>query len=220
MWLQLPDGTWKDVQDAEDFEAWSQGDEWASFDEYTLDLMDISGLDNGEYTLWGKAYDSAGNTSDAYTTTFEVSNVSQSAQTQSNTQSLSQVQQESSSTSGGDELTGMAANDSLVTQTDGDKLTKSDSNDPFVYTSLSELGDVITDFQVADDQIVLTEVLNSLDYQGSDALADGYVRLVQGSSATEVQIDPDGQQGQETFSTFITLEDVSAAELSASNFVF
>jgi Ca2+-binding RTX toxin-like protein len=130
------------------------------------------------------------------------------------------VQQESSSTSSGDELTGMAANDSLVTQTDGDKLTKSDGNDSFVYTSLSESGDVITDFQVADDQIVLTEILNSLDYQGSDALADGYVRLVQGSSAAQVQIDPDGQQGQETFSTFITLEDVSAAELSASNFVF
>jgi hypothetical protein len=85
---------------------------------------------------------------------------------------------------------------------------------------LSESGDVITDFQVADDQIVLTEVLNSLDYQGSDALADGYVRLVQGSSATEVQVDPDGLQGQEIFSTFITLEGVSAAELSASNFVF
>ncbi|MEQ8956767.1 MAG: S8 family serine peptidase, partial [Coleofasciculus sp. C2-GNP5-27] len=191
MWLLAPEGDWRNVEDAEDFEPWSGGNQWASFDEYTLDL---SGLESGEYTLWGKAYDSAGNASDAYTTTFEVSSVSQSTQTQSNTQTLSQVQQESSSTSSGDELTGMAANDSLVTQQDGDKLTKSDSNDPFVYTSLSESGDVITDFQVADDQIVLTEVLESVDYQGSDALADGYVRLVQGSSATQVQIDPDGLQ--------------------------
>src|SRR5690242_2710623 len=84
----------------------------------------------------------------------------------------------------------------------------------------------ITDFTVGSDKIVLTELLDSLvsgGYRGSDAIADGYVRLVQDSTAnsTILQIDRDGAIGNAVFQSFIQLDNVTPQEINnTDNFVF
>ncbi len=96
-----------------------------------------------------------------------------------------------------------------------DTLTGGLGQDQFVYTNLLDSGDIIKDFKVGEDQMVLSELMNNLGYGGNNPLADGYVRLVQGNSHTSVQIDSDGQAGNEIFRQLATLENVSAATLGS-----
>jgi Ca2+-binding RTX toxin-like protein len=81
------------------------------------------------------------------------------------------------------------------------------------------LRDTITDFNVGEDQLVLSGLLDSLGYSGNDPLGDRYLRLVQFGSSTRVQIDPDGP-GSQRASNLIILTDVSATSLTNANFVF
>jgi hypothetical protein len=59
-----------------------------------------------------------------------------------------------------------------------------------------------------------------LGYGDSNPLADGYVKWVQGSNGTSIQIDPDGAAGSGIYRPFITLENVAASNVNASQFVF
>ena len=124
-------------------------------------------------------------------------------------------------TPGRDQLTGTSENDSLTGSFGADILTGEAGSDQFIYNSIRDAGDTITDFEVGNDQIVLTEVLDSFGYDGSDALADGYVQVVEMGSNSVVQIDSDGPDGRGIFRPFILVENVAAADLSAaSNFAF
>lgn len=124
-------------------------------------------------------------------------------------------------TPGRDELTGTSENDSLTGGFGADILTGEAGSDQFIYNSIRDAGDTITDFEVGNDQIVLTGVLDSFGYDGSDALADGYVQVVEMGSNSAVQIDSDGPDGRGIFRPFILVENVAAADLSAaSNFAF
>ncbi len=85
-----------------------------------------------------------------------------------------------------DPLTGTAGNDRIVGGAGAKTITGGAGNDQFVYTSLNDVGHRITDFEVGKDKIVLTQLLDSLvtgGYNGSDAITDGYVKLVQGTTA-------------------------------------
>lgn len=99
-------------------------------------------------------------------------------------------------------------------------------NDQFVYNSINDTNNYIIDFKVGSDKIVLTKLLDSLvagDYNGSDAIADGYVRLVQGSTAknTVLQIDRDGLLGSATYQPFLYLDNITPAAMNNFyNFVF
>jgi hypothetical protein len=134
-----------------------------------------------------------------------------------------------------DKLNGTSARDVLIgtsnyefiTGLQGrDRLTGGGGNDQFIYTSMSDRGDTITDFEVGKDKIVLTQLLDSLiteGYNGTNAIADGYVKVVQGSSSRNfsVQIDTDGLTGQEIFKSLITVNVTSTDTLNSStNFVF
>ncbi len=124
-------------------------------------------------------------------------------------------------TPGRDVLTGNDGADRLVGLQSRDILTGGGGNDQFVYTSFVDAGDVITDFEVGSDKIVLTELLDSLGYFGSDAIADGYIEFGARGSDTLVQLDPDGSSGSGSSRPFILVENVTVAALNnTNNFVF
>ncbi|AFZ28323.1 putative calcium-binding protein (plasmid) [Cylindrospermum stagnale PCC 7417] len=129
-------------------------------------------------------------------------------------------------TSGRDELTGTLNSDHLIGLQGADKLTGGGGNDQFVYTSIRDRGDTITDFEVGKDNIVFTQLLDSLvagGYNGTNAIADNYVKVVLGNSASNfsVQIDSDGLAAGDIFRPFITVNLTNPGILdSPSNFAF
>lgn len=129
-------------------------------------------------------------------------------------------------TSGRDTLVGTSDNDRIIGGAGGDTLSGGPRSDQFVYTNIRDRGDTINDFQVGNDKLVFTELLDSLipgGYSGNDAIADGYVRVVQGSSSNNfsVEIDSDASTGGDIFRSFISVNVAGTGNLnSPSNFVF
>ncbi|MBW4615118.1 MAG: hypothetical protein KME21_17960 [Desmonostoc vinosum HA7617-LM4] len=117
--------------------------------------------------------------------------------------------------SGNDLLRGGAGDDILIGGAGNDVLTGGTGNDQFLYQVFSDKGtsgDIITDFNTSQDQLVLTNLLDSL---GSDnnPIADGYLRFVSSGINTQVQIDQDGVQTTQGFSLLVTLNNVSVDSL-------
>jgi Ca2+-binding RTX toxin-like protein len=97
-----------------------------------------------------------------------------------------------------------------------DTLTGGGGADLFVYTSMRDTGDTITDFTPGVDRIDLRTLLAGLGYSGSDPVADGWVRFVASSAGTSVQIDADGPGTAAIFRPLLTLQGISPASLDAS----
>ncbi|RUS98538.1 hypothetical protein DSM106972_081670 [Dulcicalothrix desertica PCC 7102] len=139
---------------------------------------------------------------------------------------LTQSNNEILGTSGYDELTGSSKGERIIGLQGADKLTGKGGNDQFVYTSIRDKGDTITDFEVGKDTIVFTQLLDSLvrgGYTGTNAFTDGYVRVVEGSISNnfKVEIDADGFTGRDIFQPFITVNVASGGALNnPNNFVF
>jgi len=125
---------------------------------------------------------------------------------------------------GKDSLLGGTGADILIGGNGKDSLTGGKGKDEFVYESLKEGGDRITDFNVKQDTIVLDDVFaNDLFEAVSSGSLDqfaGYLKLSQVGSSTVVRIDSDGTGGSSPFKVLATLEGVSVANLSARNFSF
>jgi Ca2+-binding RTX toxin-like protein len=121
---------------------------------------------------------------------------------------------------GRDTINGGKGDDVIIGGSGADLITGGEGKDKFVYISFQDIGDKITDFNTNDDKIVLTDLLKNLGYSGSNSVADGYVRWVQGTSGTNIQIDPDGANGSGIFRPFIQLDNVSASNLNSNNFIF
>ncbi|MBH8561383.1 FG-GAP repeat protein [Nostoc sp. CENA67] len=125
---------------------------------------------------------------------------------------------------GNDELSGGAGNDILIGGTGSDVLTGGAGNDLFVYNSIRDAKDKITDFSPGADKIVLTDLfasfnLGSLNYE--TATAQGYLSFRSQGNNTAVLIDPDGLTGRAVAMNLLTVLDVSSNTLAnADNFVF
>ena len=120
-----------------------------------------------------------------------------------------------------DVLTGDSTDDMITGFQGRDILTGGDGDDQFVYTSIRDAGDIITDFTVGSDTIVLTELLDSLGYTGTDAVGDGFVSFGASGSDAVVQIDRDGTGTDNFARTLVTVRNVTVADISdSSNFVF
>jgi Ca2+-binding RTX toxin-like protein len=120
-----------------------------------------------------------------------------------------------------DQLTGTSGKDRITGGFGADTLTGGVDSDQFVYESIRDAGDTITDFEIGSDQIVLTEVLDSFGYNGADAITDGYVQVMDMGSDSVVRLDPDGPNGRGIFRPYILVEGVAATDLNAaSNFAF
>ncbi|NEO57595.1 MAG: DUF4347 domain-containing protein [Okeania sp. SIO3B5] len=120
-----------------------------------------------------------------------------------------------------DVLTGGDGDDTITGFQGRDILTGGDGSDRFVYDSLLDAGDIIKDFDPGSDEIILTELLDGLGYQGDNAIADGYIQLASRGGTTMISIDADGPDGPGRFRTFIAVEGISENALNdPSNFGF
>ncbi|BAZ47897.1 putative outer membrane adhesin [Nostoc sp. NIES-4103] len=125
---------------------------------------------------------------------------------------------------GNDDLSGGAGDDILIGGTGRDVLTGGAGNDLFVYTSIRDARDTITDFSPSADKIVLTDLFASFNLGGLNyetATAQGYLGFRSQGNNTTVLIDPDSLTGRAVATSLLTVLDVSSNTLAnADNFVF
>jgi len=96
---------------------------------------------------------------------------------------------------GANTLVGTEFADTLIGGLGRDVLTGGLGRDRFVYTSLLDAGDRITDFVVGTDRLVVDQMLTRLGYAGSDPIGDGYLSVFDSGADILVTIDPDGSGG-------------------------
>lgn len=94
-----------------------------------------------------------------------------------------------------DDLIGTDENDIITGGLGRDVVTGNGGEDIFVYSSLRDAGDIITDFEVGIDKIDLTNLLSSIGFVGSNPIAEGYVGFSSHGADTILNIDLDGSVG-------------------------
>jgi trimeric autotransporter adhesin len=121
---------------------------------------------------------------------------------------------------GNDNLNAGDGNDMLVGGAGVDTLTGGIGNDVFMFSSMTEASDTITDFTVSDDVMNLTSLFQTIGVvtDFSNAIANGYLQLGSSGANTLVRIDTDG--GANSFTTLATLTGVTAGNLTSTNFLF
>ena len=121
---------------------------------------------------------------------------------------------------GRDIVTGGKGNDRIVGGSGSDVLAGGEGRDTFVYTSIRDSGDRLTDFNVNEDFLNFRALLNSLNYSGSNPVADGYISWRALNAGTLISVDSDGSAGRGVARPFITLETVTSSQLTLNNFIF
>jgi large repetitive protein len=108
---------------------------------------------------------------------------------------------------GNDILRGGRGDDLLVGGADKDTLTGGQGRDQFIYTSVEDFGDVITDFEIVKDRINFQQI------QGIQSM--GNLRFTQRGDDTLLRANING-----SLKTVAVLEDVNANTLSQRHFIF
>ncbi|ARQ03100.1 hypothetical protein CAK95_21020 [Pseudorhodoplanes sinuspersici] len=109
---------------------------------------------------------------------------------------------------GDDIIKGGAGNDIIIGGAGSDTLTGGAGNDLFVFNSLTDGIDTITDFKVSgasEDRISLAASMFQ-NFSGDDAfdlIGSGFLRAISSNGTTQIQIDVDG--GGDAFVTLATL---------------
>ncbi|WP_413173523.1 S8 family serine peptidase [Anabaena azotica] len=85
-WIEKSDGTFVDVADATSFTPWSSNNLWGGFN-YSLSLGALN-LTSGNYSLWAKAYDKAGASTDWLEKAFSINTAPTSLQFNLNSSSV------------------------------------------------------------------------------------------------------------------------------------
>jgi hypothetical protein len=120
-----------------------------------------------------------------------------------------------------DELVGTPGDDRITGGAGPDVITGGLGADTFVYTSARDANDRITDFVPGTDRIDIGAFLADLGYTGTDAFADGTVRLVDTPNGVSVRFDINGKAGAAGGRPLLTLTGVKAVQLNAGrDFVF
>ena len=125
-------------------------------------------------------------------------------------------------TAGANNLVGTSGRDALIGLAGRDTLTGGGNRDQFVYNSVQDGIDTITDFTVNADKIVLTGLLQGLGVPATaNPLADAYVLCsASGSSNSLISIDPDAT-GPALKRSLVVVRNVSCSALAvAANFTF
>lgn len=116
--------------------------------------------------------------------------------------------------SGRDTLVGSAGDDRLIGGGGADRLTGGLGADLFVYQNSRDAADTITDFSPGSDKLDLSALLQSLGWNGSDAVSEGWLRVIDSAQGAVVQIDSDGPASANSWRPLATLTGVSAAQLN------
>lgn len=117
-------------------------------------------------------------------------------------------------TAGRDVLVGTAGDDTLNGGLGVDTLTGGAGNDVFVYNSLRDAGDTITDFTPYADKLQLTALLASLGISAANAVNDGHLRLLDVTAGVQLMIDSDGYAGPAAAKPLVTLKGLTAKQVS------
>jgi hypothetical protein len=93
--------------------------------------------------------------------------------------------------------------------------------DRFVFKAAPWTAGHITDFVHGTDKIDVSTLLANAHYAGSNAVADGYLKLVDnGAGSTWLYFDSDGTGSADPWGSFLTTVDkVSPSGLSLSDFI-
>lgn len=116
-------------------------------------------------------------------------------------------------TAGRDVLVGTAGDDIINGGLGVDTLTGGAGNDVFVYNSLREAGDTITDFTPYADKVQLTALLASLGVSANTALTGGYLRLMDVTGGVQLWVDSDGAAGPAAARPLVTLKGLTAKQV-------
>jgi uncharacterized protein len=125
-----------------------------------------------------------------------------------------------SGTTGRDTIVGTAGNDVIEGGAGADTLTGGAGNDQFVYTSMLDVGDTITDFTVGQDLLVFTKLLQSLAIGGANPLATGHVTCTMSAGSAVIGVDTDGSAGATKSRAVVQLKGVNCSAITASSFKF
>lgn len=116
---------------------------------------------------------------------------------------------------GRDVLIGSAGDDRMIGAEGADTLTGGSGADLFVYRSLRDAADTLTDFAPGLDRIDLSLLMSAIGANPDTAIAGGIVRVVASPAGALVQIDVDGS-GPTAARTLATLRGVSATAIVPS----
>lgn len=115
-----------------------------------------------------------------------------------------------SGTAGRDAIVGTPGDDLISGGLGADNLTGGGGRDVFVYASMRDAVDTITDFTPSTDRVDLRALLDGLGIPANVALTGGYVRIVNVSAGASVQIDTDGSVGSATYRSLLILKGIDA----------
>ncbi|MDJ0661295.1 MAG: hypothetical protein QNJ42_17665, partial [Crocosphaera sp.] len=127
---------------------------------------------------------------------------------------IEQSTNEISGTIGRDILEGTSLSDRIIGGFSADIITGGTGEDIFVYENIRDAGDIIKDFEIGQDKIDLTIVLETFGYTGNNPLEDGYVVLGEYSQGTIVYLDSDGIGGNSP-RPYIQVETVTPTQLES-----
>ena len=116
-------------------------------------------------------------------------------------------------TSGNDTIVGTAGDDVITGGAGADRITGNGGRDVFVYTSMRDAADTITDFTPNDDRLDLSALLASIGASPATAVANGVVVWQQSGTSTVVSIDTDGKAGPGVPRVLVTLLNVDATTI-------
>ncbi|MFG6416314.1 ExeM/NucH family extracellular endonuclease [Roseateles sp. DC23W] len=124
-------------------------------------------------------------------------------------------------TAGRDTLVGTPGDDVIEGGAGADTLTGGAGANQFVYGSMLDQGDVITDFVPGKDTLVLTRLLASLGITSADPLASGHVTCTTSPAGAVINIDADGSaSATQRPRSLLQLRGVACGALTASSYKF
>ncbi|ACB53973.1 hypothetical protein cce_4625 [Crocosphaera subtropica ATCC 51142] len=119
-----------------------------------------------------------------------------------------------------DFLLGTHHNDRITGFERRDIIISGGGEDTIVYTGLKDGRDILIDFQVGKDTIDLSQLLDEIEFEGIDPIAEGYLGFVSRGIGTLVTVDSDGFSEEAKSKKLLFVLGVETTELNnLGNFI-